>query len=145
MPCHFASASALSSSDKTSARATDWKVSHYEMSFSTDTNELRRLECFIWKHPQIARSMGPTWGPPGSCRPQMGPLLVPWTLLSVSLIAWSCFAGNLFEGSLPVGHLYVKGLYYHNHKASCWHLFLEKIISQWFTERNKIPCCSHWH
>ena len=22
---------------------------------------------------QIARSMGPTWGPPGSCRPQMGP------------------------------------------------------------------------
>ena len=26
--------------------------------------------------------MGPTWGPPGSCRPQMGPILVPWTLLS---------------------------------------------------------------
>ena len=31
---------------------------------------------------QIAKFMGPTWGPPGSCRPQMGPLLVPWTLLS---------------------------------------------------------------
>ena len=26
--------------------------------------------------------MGPTWGPPGSCRPQMGPMLAPWTLLS---------------------------------------------------------------
>ena len=26
--------------------------------------------------------MGPTWGPPGSCRPQMGPTLAPWTLLS---------------------------------------------------------------
>ena len=26
--------------------------------------------------------MGPAWGPPGSCRPQMGPMLVPWTLLS---------------------------------------------------------------
>ena len=26
--------------------------------------------------------MGPTWGPPGSCRPQMGPILAPWTLLS---------------------------------------------------------------
>ena len=26
--------------------------------------------------------MGPTWGPPGSCRPQMGPMLTPWTLLS---------------------------------------------------------------
>ena len=32
--------------------------------------------------PQIARFMGPTWGPPGSCRPQMGPMLAPWTLLS---------------------------------------------------------------
>ena len=26
--------------------------------------------------------MGPTWGPPGSCRPRMGPMLAPWTLLS---------------------------------------------------------------
>ena len=26
--------------------------------------------------------MGPTWGPPGSCRPHLGPMLVPWTLLS---------------------------------------------------------------
>ena len=33
---------------------------------------------------QIAKFMGPTWGPPGSCRPQMGPMLVPWTLLSRS-------------------------------------------------------------
>ena len=30
--------------------------------------------------------MGPTWGPPGSCRPQMGPMLAPWTLLSGQLI-----------------------------------------------------------
>ena len=30
---------------------------------------------------QIAKFMGPTSGPPGSCRPQMGPLLAPWTLL----------------------------------------------------------------
>ena len=35
---------------------------------------------FVWS--QIARFMGPTWGPPGSCRPQMDPTLVPWTLLS---------------------------------------------------------------
>ena len=32
--------------------------------------------------PQIAKFKGPTWGPPGSCRPQMGPMLAPWTLLS---------------------------------------------------------------
>ena len=30
---------------------------------------------------QIAKFMGPTWGPPGSCRPQMSPMLAPWTLL----------------------------------------------------------------
>ena len=30
---------------------------------------------------QIVKFMGPTWGPPGSCRPQMGPILAPWTLL----------------------------------------------------------------
>ena len=30
----------------------------------------------------IARFMGPTWGPPGSCRPQVGPILAPWTLPS---------------------------------------------------------------
>ena len=33
---------------------------------------------------QIANFMGPTWGLPGSCRPQMGPMLAPWTLLSGS-------------------------------------------------------------
>ena len=31
---------------------------------------------------QITRSVEPTWGPPGSCRAQMGPMLAPWTLLS---------------------------------------------------------------
>ena len=30
----------------------------------------------------IEKFMGPTWGPTGSCRPQVGPMLVPWTLLS---------------------------------------------------------------
>ena len=31
---------------------------------------------------QIAKFMGPTWGPPGSCRHQMGPMWAPWALLS---------------------------------------------------------------
>ena len=37
-----------------------------------------------WWHvfTQIARFMGPTWGPPGSCRPQLGPMLTPCMLLS---------------------------------------------------------------
>ena len=31
---------------------------------------------------QIAKLMGPTWGPPGSCRPQMGHMMAQWTLPS---------------------------------------------------------------
>ena len=31
--------------------------------------------------PQIEKFMGPTWGPPGSCRHQMGPMLAPRILL----------------------------------------------------------------
>ena len=31
---------------------------------------------------QRAKLMGPTWKPPGSCQPQVGPMLAPWTLLS---------------------------------------------------------------
>ena len=33
-------------------------------------------------HTQIAKFTGPTWDPPGSCRPQMIPMLAPCTLLS---------------------------------------------------------------
>ena len=39
---------------------------------------------------QIAKFMGPTWSQPGSCRPQMGPMLAPWTLLSGMVLL--CFA-----------------------------------------------------
>ena len=35
----------------------------------------------IMIHPD-SKVHGPTWGPSGSCRPQMGPILAPWTLLS---------------------------------------------------------------
>ena len=31
---------------------------------------------------------GANMGPPGSCRPQMGPMLAPWTLLSGSVWFW---------------------------------------------------------
>ena len=34
------------------------------------------------KKSQITRFTWPTWGRPGSCRPQVGPMLAPWTLLS---------------------------------------------------------------
>ena len=45
---------------------------------------------WYWITPHITKFMGPTWGPPGCCWPQMGPMLAPWTFLSgYSNIAWS--------------------------------------------------------
>ena len=41
---------------------------------------------------QIARFMGPTWGPPGSCRPQLGPILAPWALLSGMIFSGCVFS-----------------------------------------------------
>ena len=38
---------------------------------------------------QIARFVGPTWGPPGADRTQVGPMLAPWILLSGLLLLWS--------------------------------------------------------
>ena len=43
--------------------------------------------------PQIAKFMGPTWGPPRSCRLQMGPMLAPWTLLSENSTAMCSLIG----------------------------------------------------
>ena len=39
-------------------------------------------QVFIGFSSQTAKFMWPTCGPPGSCRPQVGPTLAPWTLLS---------------------------------------------------------------
>ena len=57
----------------------------------TRTNSKWSIVLISWAHltSQIARFMGPTWGPPGSCRPQVGPTLAPWTLLSGTLIRYA--------------------------------------------------------
>ena len=36
---------------------------------------------------QKARFTWPPWSPPGSCRPQVGPVLAPWTLLSGKFVS----------------------------------------------------------
>ena len=63
---------------------------------------------------KIAKFMGPTWGPPGSCRPQMCPTLAPWTLLSghcfmldVITHPYPNFNGSLAKLPLEVGHEWV--------------------------------------
>ena len=35
-----------------------------------------------FKLPVTDKTLGPTWGLPGSCRPQVGPMLAPWAWLS---------------------------------------------------------------
>ena len=60
-----------------------------------------------WCISQIAEFMGPTWGPPGSCRPQMGPMLASLTLLSGMIISISIYTTRQFYGiALSYGHHY---------------------------------------
>ena len=55
-----------------------------------DEIQLNTVHCWylavllLQRTPQIARFTWPTWGPPGSCRPQVGLMLAPWILLSGS-------------------------------------------------------------
>ena len=44
--------------------------------------QLQLHSCLNTNASQITKFVGPKWGPPGPCRPQMGPILAPWTLLS---------------------------------------------------------------
>ena len=46
---------------------------------------------FHTKLSKKAKFIGPAWGPPGSCRPQMGPMLAPWAFLS----GMSALSGDL--------------------------------------------------
>ena len=41
---------------------------------TVDWTHFSELNKFQWTWTQIARFMWPTWGPPGSCRPQVGPM-----------------------------------------------------------------------
>ena len=64
---------------------------------------------------QIARFMGPTWGPPGSCRPQMGPMLAPWTLLS----GWPIISGRCQYLCLSMHHDHQVYLSIDRHSTKC--------------------------
>ena len=56
---------------------------------------------------QITKFMGPTWGPPRSCRPQVGTILAPWTLLSgvESCLYKVHFYSLMFHGIESVNHV----------------------------------------
>ena len=42
----------------------------------TPVDSMTRTTKWWQEYTQMAKFMGPAWGPPGSCRPQMGPMLV---------------------------------------------------------------------
>ena len=86
----------------------------------------------------IARFMGPTWGPSGSDRIQVGPMLVSWTLLSgempnsilqnseahdFSMYLW---LGYLFVAKYQQSSfIYCSVSTYWNHQQCCWFLYVE--------------------
>ena len=61
---------------------------------------------------QMTTLMGPTWGPPGSCRPQMGPMLAPWTLLSGYILGHGL---DLISGSSQIKTFGKRTIMYDNH------------------------------
>ena len=89
--------------------------------------ESRRLTISqLWS--QIAKFMGPTWGPPGSCRPQMGPMLAPWTLLSG---IWMYFP-QLFQptGVLNIEFIALEWIIAVSMVTGYWYIFMYSYAAQ---------------
>ena len=75
---------------------------------------------------QIAKFMEPTWGPHGSCRPQMGPMLAPGTLLSGVCYPHVSITGRLLvSGGWPLcgSRPFHPGLRFPRHLVSQWHWY----------------------
>ena len=69
-----------------------------------------RSQSVIWVYLPIfliAKFMGPTWGPPGSYRPQMGPMLAPGTLVSLVVLYKQGIYGSHFWGYSPTTHSFL--------------------------------------
>ena len=68
--------------------------------------DLKVTFLFVWHQAitLIARFMGPTWGPSGADRTQVGPMLVPWILLSCYLGIWTNDGLSLWWHMLSLIH-----------------------------------------
>ena len=79
---------------------TEYVTKKWQMTSALD--ELKphlKIQCWAITS-QIAKFMGPTWDPPGSCRPQMGPMLAPWTRDDINISAAVCFENEDFAAIL---------------------------------------------
>ena len=86
---------------------------------------------------QIAKFMGPTWGPHGSCRPQVGPTLAPWTLLSVLHLTewqWECWGDG--------GGLYCR-IYFFISNNIFGYCQLQKSIKNWYITGKSIQVATN--
>ena len=65
-------------------RCSGWASLHHCWSGKKRVNVINAFDNTIccFNHPLIVRFVGPTWGPYGADRTQVGPMLAPWTLLS---------------------------------------------------------------
>ena len=74
----------------------------------------------LYSPSQIAKVMGPTRGPPGSCRPQMGPMSAPWTLIS-GFVLYNYFIIISWLWSIAPGWCANKQVWL---LAACWQLLI---------------------
>ena len=91
---------------------------------------------------QIARFTWRTWGPPGSCRPQVGPMLAPWTLLSgfshSSIFALELF--GLFRLCLLFWPYYTPLVTpWWRHQMETFSTLLHGLLCREFTDQQWIP------
>ena len=64
---------------------------------------------------QIAKFMGPTWGPPGSCRPQMGPMNIPVVINNLK----ADILNKIDTHSLYGFVFYIKRIWLNEYKTEC--------------------------
>ena len=77
---------------------------------SSSAHRCSHVLCFQYRH--STRFMGPTWGPPGTCRPQMGPMLAPWTMLSGYVPPYLWSPAPMFPCcEIPVTTIYRNGVW----------------------------------
>ena len=99
-------------------------------------------------HPLIARFMGPTWGPSGADRTQVGPMLAPWPLLSGITITADAFTP--FVGKISSAMTLVISILVSNDKSCDISAWRNAIKCKWISMMSKkyfIPsrfkCLSH--
>ena len=97
------------------------------------SDQILAINCpVIISDPQIAKFMGPTWGPHWFCRPQMGPMLAPWTLLSgerylrdnIYLITGTHHGFHQISGTQTWYDIGNMNCSHCSHISQCWPLYI---------------------